>query len=58
MGLKKQDVPVEKGEPLALELESFIQCVNESLIPKTDGTFGKTALEVALLITKQINSSL
>ncbi|MBT3667448.1 MAG: Gfo/Idh/MocA family oxidoreductase [Opitutae bacterium] len=56
--LNKQDVPVEKGEPLALELESFIQCVNGALTPKTDGAFGKTALEIALLITKQINATL
>jgi predicted dehydrogenase len=56
--LNKQDVPVEKGEPLALELESFIQCVSEALTPKTDGAFGKTALEVALLITKQINATM
>jgi predicted dehydrogenase len=57
-GLDKKEVPVEKGEPLALELDSFIQCVHGSLKPKTDGTFGKTALEVALSITKQINISL
>ena len=56
--LNKQDVPVEKGEPLALELESFIQCVSGALKPKTDGVFGKTALEVALLITKQINATM
>ncbi|MFL2913466.1 MAG: Gfo/Idh/MocA family protein [Opitutales bacterium] len=56
--LNKQDVPVEKGEPLALELESFIQCISGALTPKTDGVFGKTALEVALLITKQINATM
>ena len=56
--LNKQDVPVEKGEPLALELESFIQCVSGAFTPKTDGVFGKTALEVALLITKQINATM
>ena len=54
--LDKQDVPVEKGEPLALELEAFIQCVSGAKTPKTDGSFGKTALEIALLITKQINA--
>lgn len=58
VSLNKQDVPVEKGEPLALELESFIQCVSGALTPKTDGVFGKTALEVALLITKQINATM
>ena len=56
--LNKKEVPVEKGEPLALELESFIQCVQGALTPKTDATFGKTALEIALLISKQINITL
>tara|TARA_B110000483_G_C18155619_1_gene527287 strand:+ start:370 stop:1305 length:936 start_codon:yes stop_codon:yes gene_type:complete len=56
--LNKMEVPVEKGEPLALELESFIKCVQGALTPKTDGSFGKTALEIALLITKQINIAL
>jgi predicted dehydrogenase len=55
--LSKKDVPVEKGEPLALELESFIACVTGTQAPKTDGAFGKSALEVALTITKQINAT-
>ena len=52
--LEKSDVPVEKGEPLALELSAFIDCVREASTPKTDGAFGKSALEVALTVTKQI----
>ena len=54
--LEKSDVPVEKGEPLALELGAFIECVELARTPKTDGKFGKTALELALDITKQIQS--
>mgnify|MGYP000422938057 CR=1 FL=1 len=55
--LEKSEVPVEKGEPLALELKSFLDCVIETRTPKTDGTFGKSALEFALNITKQIQST-
>ena len=55
--LEKSEVPVDKGEPLALELKSFLDCVIETRTPKTDGTFGKSALEVALNITKQIQST-
>ena len=55
--LEKKDLPVEKGEPLALELRAFIKCVREAETPKTDGRFGKSALEVALEITRQIQSS-
>ena len=55
--LEKSEVPVEQGEPLALELEAFVGCVRESSTPKTDGVFGKSALEVALSVTKQIQSA-
>lgn len=55
--LERHEVPVEQGEPLALELESFLACVQEARAPKTDGSFGKSALEVALTITRQIQSS-
>ncbi len=55
--LERHEVPVEQGEPLALELESFLSCVRETTIPKTDGSFGKSALEVALTITRQIQSN-
>lgn len=55
--LERHEVPVEQGEPLALELESFLSCVRETKTPKTDGSFGKSALEVALTITRQIQSS-
>jgi predicted dehydrogenase len=54
--LERHEVPVEQGEPLALELESFLSCVRDMSTPKTDGSFGKSALEVALTITKQIQS--
>jgi predicted dehydrogenase len=56
-GLEKNEVPVEKGEPLALELRAFVECVREASTPKTDGVFGKSALEVALAVTKQIQSA-
>ena len=56
MQLDRNDVPVEKGEPLALEIASFLDCVLEAKTPKTDGSFGKSALEVALTVTKKIES--
>lgn len=57
VSLEKSEVPVEKGEPLALELEAFVKCVRDASTPKTDGAFGKSALEVALSITRQIQST-
>lgn len=55
--LAQEDIPLEKGEPLALELTSFIACVRRHMQPKVDGLLGKTALEVAIQISEQINQS-
>ena len=55
--LNKSEVPVRKGEPLALEIESFLNCVKQATTPKTDGHFGKSALEIALSITRKIELS-
>ena len=55
--LKKKEIPVEKGEPLALELSYFLECVSDASTPKTDGAFGKSTLELALTITKQIEDA-
>ncbi|MBT7924001.1 MAG: Gfo/Idh/MocA family oxidoreductase, partial [Opitutae bacterium] len=51
-GLERKDVPVEQGEPLAIELAEFVRCVHPADKPKTDVHFGKSALAVALEITK------
>lgn len=55
--IKKEDIPIEKGEPLALELEHFSQCLQSDKLPKVGGEFGRNALEIALKITEQIRSS-
>ena len=47
-------IPIEKGEPLALELAHFVESVAEAKHPKVNAALGKTALEVALAITEQI----
>ncbi len=52
--MKTSEVPIEKGEPLKLELASFVESVNERKQPKVGGELGKTALELAITITQQI----
>lgn len=54
LSLVREDIPLEKDEPLKLELASFIQCVQQRRDPKVSGTLGKTALELAIQITEQI----
>ncbi len=48
------EIPIEKGEPLAIELAHFIESVQEARQPKVGGALGKSALEVAITITDQI----
>jgi predicted dehydrogenase len=48
------EIPIEKGEPLALELAHFVESVARSRQPKVGAALGKSALEVALAITDQI----
>ena len=48
------DIPIEKGEPLALEIAHFVESVSRSKQPKVGGALGKSALEVAIRITEQI----
>ncbi len=54
LGLDKKKVPVEKGEPLYLELASFANAVREKRQPEVTGQNGLEALRLALQITDQI----
>jgi len=48
------EIPIEKGEPLAIELAHFVQSVATAQQPKVGAALGKSALEVAIAITEQI----
>ena len=48
-------IPIEKGEPLALELAHFVESVARRRQPKVGAALGKSALEVAIAVTEQIN---
>jgi predicted dehydrogenase len=52
-----EPVPLEKGEPLALELAHFVESVAKAKQPKVGAALGKTALEVAITITEQIRAA-
>jgi predicted dehydrogenase len=56
MGLVKEDIPIERDEPLKLELSAFLESVRNATDPKVGGALGKTALEVAIQITDQIRA--
>jgi predicted dehydrogenase len=50
-------IPIEKGEPLALELAHFVESVAKARQPKVGAALGKSALEVAIAITEQIRDA-
>lgn len=50
----KEEVVLQKTEPLREELKDFVQCVRYGRSPRVPGEQGKEALELALEITRQI----
>jgi predicted dehydrogenase len=55
-GLTKEDVEIEREEPLKRQLASFIECAATGRAPKVSGFQAAAALELAVEITKRINS--
>jgi predicted dehydrogenase len=53
-GLNIQKPPVTPGEPLRLEIESFLDCVRTRSAPRVSGEEGRAALAVALEINAAI----
>ncbi len=53
----REPVPIEKDEPLKLELQSFIRCVREQQTPVVSGESAKRALDLAMEITRQVQAS-
>ncbi|MBN2831044.1 MAG: Gfo/Idh/MocA family oxidoreductase [Candidatus Omnitrophica bacterium] len=52
--ITKEDLPIEKEEPLKKELESFIDCVLKNKEPLVSGPVAREALKCALEIQNQI----
>jgi predicted dehydrogenase len=52
----REPVPITKEEPLRLELQSFIECVQAHQTPVVTGEAAQRALDVAFEITRQIHS--
>lgn len=55
-GLTKEEVEIEREEPLKRQLASFIECALTGRAPKVSGFQAAAALELAVEITKRINS--
>jgi len=55
--LPVEEIPLQKGEPLAFELAHFAESVAVAKQPKVGGELAKSALEVAIAVTEQIRSA-
>ena len=53
-GIARENVEIEKDEPMKRELLSFVECARAGLQPKVGGQQAAAALEVAIEITRQI----
>ena len=54
MKIVREEVTVEKDEPLKLELAAFVECARQGTRPRVSGREGTEALRLALQITEQI----
>ncbi|MFH0790988.1 MAG: Gfo/Idh/MocA family oxidoreductase [Candidatus Omnitrophota bacterium] len=52
--ITKQELPIEKEQPLQKELESFVDCIIKHKTPIVSGQIAREALAVALKIQNQI----
>jgi predicted dehydrogenase len=55
-GLKRDEVEIEREEPLKRELAAFLECAATGRAPKVSGFQAAAALELAVEITNRINS--
>jgi predicted dehydrogenase len=54
--LVREEVKIDRSEPLRMELESFIDCVRERKRPIVSGEEGEEALKVASSILRKLHS--
>jgi predicted dehydrogenase len=52
----REPVPIEKVEPLKVELQSFVDCIGARQTPIVSGESAKLALDLAFEITRQIQA--
>ncbi len=50
LAITKENLPIEKEQPLQKELESFLECVRQNLEPLVSGPVARDALALALKI--------
>ncbi|MEP6698743.1 MAG: Gfo/Idh/MocA family oxidoreductase [Verrucomicrobiota bacterium] len=56
-GISREEVEIERDEPLKRQLSSFIECAKTGRAPKVSGFQATAALELALEITQRIEAA-
>lgn len=56
-GITSADVPIEKGEALAMELEAFVTCVQQQGQPVVTGQHASDALRLAVRVCDAVRSA-
>jgi predicted dehydrogenase len=54
--IAREEVEIEKDEPLKRELAAFVECARQGKQPKVSGYEGAAALELAVEITRRIDA--
>ncbi len=53
----REPVPIEKDEPLKLELQHFVECAKARITPRVSGETARESLDLAFEITRQIQKA-
>ena len=56
--IEREPIPIEKDEPLRLQIASFLDCVRSQMIPVVDGGKGVAALDLAMQISDRIGEGM
>jgi predicted dehydrogenase len=56
LGIEKKEIPIHKGEPLALELRAFVDCIQNRTAPVVTGEHAAEALNLAVAIVQSIRN--
>ena len=56
--IARDELPIEDGEPLGIELAAFVNAVRTRSRPPVDGDQGRRVLELALKIREAVDASM
>ena len=55
MSFEREEIPIERGEPLSNQLRSFVQCVVQHDLPMVTGEHAAEALKIAVAIIDRLS---